>query len=191
MNSLELFRHKPVLSLLVLPAALLLWSGDGRRGVSSCPSTTPPRRHAPWMLFFLRLAESMPAAAPRARVLLIAGPQTWETPRSKRVLTNIEFCVDVSGSMTSKFGEGDRYEAAMKAINDFLDVRKGDAYGLTFFGNNVLHWVPLTTDVSALPLRAAVHAPAATCPCGSDGTRDRRRARTAARSCSSARRATA
>jgi Ca-activated chloride channel family protein len=37
----------------------------------------------------------------------------------------------------------------MKAINEFLDVRKGDAYGLTFFGNNVLHWCPLTTDVSA------------------------------------------
>ena len=31
----------------------------------------------------------------------------------------------------------------MKAIDDFLDFRKGDAFGLTFFGNNVLHWVPL------------------------------------------------
>jgi len=37
----------------------------------------------------------------------------------------------------------------MKAINEFIDYREGDAFGLTFFGNAVLHWVPLTTDVSA------------------------------------------
>jgi Ca-activated chloride channel family protein len=71
-------------------------------------------------------------------------------PSSKRALTNIQFCVDVSGSMLAKFGEGDRYDAAMAAIDEFLDLRKGDAFGLTFFGNNVLHWVPLTNDASAL-----------------------------------------
>jgi Ca-activated chloride channel family protein len=38
----------------------------------------------------------------------------------------------------------------MAAINEFLDYRKGDAFGLTFFGNNVLHWVPLTSDPSAI-----------------------------------------
>jgi Ca-activated chloride channel family protein len=37
----------------------------------------------------------------------------------------------------------------MEAINQFLDYRTGDAFGLTFFGNSVLHWVPLTNDVSA------------------------------------------
>jgi Ca-activated chloride channel homolog len=81
--------------------------------------------------------------------VILAGPQRWDEPKTRRVLTNIEFCVDVSGSMTAKFGEGDRYDAAMQAINDFVDRRAGDAYGLTFFGNSVLHWVPLTTDISA------------------------------------------
>ena len=38
----------------------------------------------------------------------------------------------------------------MKAIDEFLKIRKGDAFGLTFFGNNVLHWVPLTSDPSAI-----------------------------------------
>ena len=149
MNTLDLFRHKPALFLLVLPAALLLWVWRRpSRGVV-LPVDHSAVAGAPWMLFFLRLAESIPALLLAIAVLLLAGPQAWETPRSQRVLTNIEFCVDVSGSMTAKFGEGDRYEGAMKAINDFLDVRRGDAYGLTFFGNNVLHWVPLTTDVSA------------------------------------------
>ncbi len=149
MNSLDLFRHRPLLFLLVVPAALLLWVW--RR---PAPGVVLPVDHSsaaasPWMLFFLRLAESIPALLLAIVVLLLAGPQTWESPKSQRVLTNIEFCVDVSGSMMSKFGDGDRYGGAMKAINEFLDVRKGDAYGLTFFGNNVLHWVPLTTDVSA------------------------------------------
>ena len=52
--------------------------------------------------------------------------------------------------MTAPFGDGNRYDASMSAIDHFLDVRKGDAFGLTFFGNNVLHWVPLTSDPSAV-----------------------------------------
>ena len=35
----------------------------------------------------------------------------------------------------------------MEAINGFLDYRDGDAFGLTFFGNNVL-LVPLTNDTA-------------------------------------------
>jgi Ca-activated chloride channel family protein len=38
----------------------------------------------------------------------------------------------------------------MKAIDAFLDYRKGDAFGLTFFGEAFVHWVPLTTDPSAI-----------------------------------------
>ena len=52
--------------------------------------------------------------------------------------------------MTTPFGDGSRYDAAMHAVNEFLGYRKGDAVGLTFFGNNVLHWVPLTSDASAI-----------------------------------------
>ena len=50
----------------------------------------------------------------------------------------------------SPLGDGTRYDGSMKAIDHFLDIRKGDAFGLTFFGNNVLHWVPLTSDPSAI-----------------------------------------
>ena len=37
----------------------------------------------------------------------------------------------------------------MQAINEFLDFRDGDSFGLTFFGNNYMHWIPLTSDPSA------------------------------------------
>ena len=83
------------------------------------------------------------------KVLLLALPQELAAPKEKRALTNIQFCVDISGSMEAKFGNGNRYDASMAAINEFLDFRKGDSFGLTFFGNNYLHWVPLTSDPSA------------------------------------------
>ena len=97
----------------------------------------------------LGVGESLPALLVATAVLLLALPQELAAPKQKRALTNIQFCVDISGSMTAKFGSGSRYDASMKAINDFIDFRQGDAYGLTFFGNNYLHWVPLTSDPSA------------------------------------------
>ena len=101
--------------------------------------------------FALRLSESLAPLLLAVAVLIPGrGPQQLGEPKSERQLTNIEFCVDVSGSMTAKFGEGTRYETSMKAIDDFLTQRAGDAFGLTFFANNVIQWVPLTSDPSAL-----------------------------------------
>ena len=149
MDSIDLFRHPSALMLLLLPAALLLWTWNRGGRAVVLPFDHAELSSGAWTRFFLRLFESTPALLLAIVCVLLAGPQAWEAPRSKRVLTNIEFCVDVSGSMTAKFGDGDRYDAAMAAINQFLDFRTGDAFGLTFFGNNVLHWVPVTTDVSA------------------------------------------
>ncbi|MEO6709187.1 MAG: vWA domain-containing protein [Planctomycetota bacterium] len=149
MDSIDLFRHPSALMLLVLPLALLLWTWNRGGNAVVLPFDHAGLSRGAWTHFFLRLFESTPALLMAVVCVLLAGPQAWEAPRTKRVLTNIQFCVDVSGSMTAKFGEGDRYEASMAAINQFLDYRTGDAFGLTFFGNNVLHWVPVTTDISA------------------------------------------
>ena len=40
------------------------------------------------------------------------------------MLTNIEFCVDVSSSMITPLGEGSRYDGSMKAIDGFLRSAK-------------------------------------------------------------------
>lgn len=149
MDTLLPFRHKPVLFLLLIPALLLLWTFNRRgRGVAM-PFDHGVNARGTWLRALLSLAEAVPALLLALVVLILAGPQRWDEPQTRRMLTNIEFCVDVSGSMTAKFEDGDRYDASMRAINDFLDYRTGDAFGLTFFGNSVLHWVPLTSDVSA------------------------------------------
>lgn len=150
LQQLALFRNPSLLMLLVFPAALLAWIWRRRGASVVLPFDGAANARTTRWAFAVRLAESLPALLTALAIVVLAGPQRWGVPRSKRALTNIQFCVDVSGSMLAQFGDGDRYDAAMAAINDFLDTREGDAFGLTFFGNNVLHWVPLTNDASAL-----------------------------------------
>lgn len=149
--ALELPFARPWLLLaLIAPALLLMWTWRRSTGQLVLPvdgAATPRGRG--WRVL-LDGAESLLPLVLAVAVLIAAGPQRWSEPRTQRALTNIQFCLDVSGSMTAEFGEGSRYDAAMHAINQFLVYRdKGDAFGLSVFGNDVLHWVPLTTDVSA------------------------------------------
>jgi Ca-activated chloride channel homolog len=149
-GGLDTFRQGWVLLALVVPAALIAWTWTRSGRSVVLPFDHAPRARHSRMRNVIRFAESLPALALAAVIVLLAGPQKWDVPRTKRALTNIQFCVDVSGSMTAQFGEGTRYDASMKAIDEFLSLRTGDAFGLTFFGNNVLHWTPLTTDSSAI-----------------------------------------
>ncbi len=144
------FNHPWMLWLLIVPFLLLAWIWNRRsRGVA----IPVDHRHA-------RRCHN--ASADSSVGIVGAGivgdcnlycwPVHWclGKPMDKRSVTNIQFCVDISGSMTAKFGDGTRYDASMNAINEFLDFREGDAFGLSFFGNSVLHWCPLTTDSSAI-----------------------------------------
>lgn len=98
----------------------------------------------------INLAESLAPVVLAIVIWILACPMELGKPESKRAITNIQFCVDVSGSMSASFGGGNRYQASMNAINKFVDMRQGDAFGLSFFGNTVMHWTPLTTDPSAI-----------------------------------------
>jgi Ca-activated chloride channel family protein len=99
--------------------------------------------------FFIRCFLSAAPLMLATSIILLAEPRHLDVPQEKRELTNIEFCLDLSGSMMGQFGSGSRYDAAMKALNGFVEQRKGDAFGLTVFGDNAEHWIPLTTDPSA------------------------------------------
>lgn len=148
------FAHPEVLFALALPILLLalVWGGrwllPSRRVV--LPLDRAKARGGWWAFALIGVAESTLPLLLAVVVCVLAGPQRNGPPQQKRSLTNIQFAVDVSGSMTAPFGEGTRYDASMKAIDAFLDYRKGDAFGLTFFGDAFVHWVPLTTDPSAL-----------------------------------------
>ena len=141
---------RPWLLLLLALPVLQIWWVWHRRGRRVVLPFDGGNRGSGWFVRgALGIGESLPALLMAVAVLLLAMPQELAVPKQKRALTNIQFCVDISGSMTARFGPGNRYDAAMKAINEFLDYRTGDSFGLTFFGNNYLHWVPLTSDPSA------------------------------------------
>jgi Ca-activated chloride channel family protein len=143
------FGYPWVLGLLTIPLALLarVWRRKG--GLVLPFDHGKPGIGRGWWLV-LNVADSLPALLFVVIIILLAGPQELAAPKTKRRLTNIELLIDVSGSMMTPFGDATRYDTSMKAIDEFLNFRKGDAIGLTFFGNNFLHWVPLTTDASAV-----------------------------------------
>lgn len=146
-----MFVYFPLLILLVIPVGLLFWIwrkiGPGHHVVIPVDESILPRNRL-WACI-LKLIASLPVLLLVIAILLLAGPQQLSEPKTKKRLTNIQFALDVSGSMTAPFGEGDRYDAAMAAINEFINYREGDAFGLTVFGDHFLHWIHLTSDPSA------------------------------------------
>lgn len=153
------FAHPAVLIALVIPFLLVYWQGRWARHRVALPAdeTLIPNRR--WLRRILAFTESLPAIVLALVIIILAGPQKLSVPQTRRAMTNIELCVDVSGSMMAPFGSGNRYDASMEAINAFLDKRQGDAVGLTFFGNSVLHWVPLTNDINAIRYAAPFMSP--------------------------------
>lgn len=148
------FSHPWVLLLLVLPVAIIgwEWARQGLRIALPLDGGSPqPQRIMP---LILKVAALLPALLLAAAILLLAAPKKLGPPGQERLVTNIEMCLDVSGSMSSPMSSGtsggSRYECAKRAIDEFVDKRKGDAFGLTIFGGEVVRWVPLTKDTTAI-----------------------------------------
>ena len=140
------FLHPWMLLLLALPV-LLFWTVLGRRAGVILPLDHQAhfgKTHR-WLRLALGVFEVVPLVLLAAAIVMMAGPQMLKTPRAERLLTNIQICLDVSGSMS-----GSRYRMASKAITDFTNVREGDALGLTFFGSHQIRWIPLTKDLNAI-----------------------------------------
>lgn len=140
------FLHPWVLLLIAVPV-LLLWTVLCRGAGIIVPfdhhAQAHPRRR--WLRWTLGAFEVVPLLLLAAALVMLAGPQMLKRPKAERLLTNIQICLDVSGSMS-----GPRYRMASKAITDFTTAREGDAIGLTFFGSHQIRWIPLTKDLSAI-----------------------------------------
>jgi Ca-activated chloride channel family protein len=146
---------RPFLLLLLIAPTLLLWWEWRRRGTPVVlPLDHSQARPKRWLERVVKSFNLLPALLLTVGIGILAGPQRTTLPKDERVLTNIEVVLDVSGSMMAQFGDGNRADAAMKAIVDFTTYRKGDAFGLTIFGTEYVHWTPLTKDLSAIRLAA-------------------------------------
>ncbi|MFM9997001.1 MAG: vWA domain-containing protein [Phycisphaerales bacterium] len=139
------FAHPWVLLLLAIPVVLLVAPPRRVFGlVLPFDHHDHPRRR--WLAVLLGVFDRVPTLVLAAALLMLAGPQMLKQPKQTRLLTNIQFCLDVSGSMSWE----DRYTMARKAIEEFIAGREGDAFGLTLFGSHQIRWTPLTTDLNAI-----------------------------------------
>ena len=143
--------HQPQwLWLLALPVFWGYWQWVRRGHPVVLPFDHGQQGGGKSLRFFTNLAGTLPALLLAVTVLILAGPRKTAPPKDERVMNNILLCLDVSGSMDAPFGKGTRFEAAVEATRDFCSFRKGDAFGLTIFGSEYIHWVPPTKDVSAV-----------------------------------------
>ncbi len=155
MTNLELWRtlgfeHPWRLLLLAAPVCLLVWELSRRGPRIALPFDHADHARGRRWASLVHVAGLLPTFLLAVAIVLLARPSVAGKPKQDRTLSNIEFVLDVSGSMLSAFGEATRYDAAMKAIANFTKHRQGDAFGLTIFGNEVLRWTPVTKDLTAI-----------------------------------------
>ncbi|MEC7881606.1 MAG: vWA domain-containing protein [Verrucomicrobiota bacterium] len=158
------FATPAVLILLALPVLLFVWEWRRRGTVITLPFDHANARRGRWLENTVRTANFLSPMLLAIAIILLAGPQRPLSQGSQRVMTNIELVLDVSGSMTATFGDGRRADKAVEALQEFVSHRKGDAFGVTLFGTEVLHWVPLTQDLDALKHSAPFMKPEAMPP---------------------------
>jgi Ca-activated chloride channel homolog len=145
------FHHPHLLWLLAFPVLWGFWQWVRRGHPVVLPFDHGGQREGRLLRFLTHTAGTLPAVLLTIAVLMLAGPRKPAPPGDERVLNNIILCIDVSGSMGVNFGsKGTRFEAAVEAAREFCNFRKGDAFGLTIFGSEYIHWVPPTKELSAI-----------------------------------------
>ncbi len=144
------FHHPELLWLLALPVLWGYWQWMRRGHPVVLPFDHGHQGNGRKLRFLTNLAGTLPALLLAIAVLMIAGPRKTAPPQDERVMNNIILCLDVSGSMDISFGKGTRFEAAVESAREFCNFRKGDAFGLTIFGSEFIHWVPPTRELSAI-----------------------------------------
>ncbi len=150
------FHHPNLLWLLALPMAWAFWQWTRRGHPVVVPFDHGPQREGRRLRLLVNCAQTLPALLLAIGTLVLAGPRRPAPPENERILNNVIICLDVSGSMMSSFGSyrgratKTRYDAAMEAAKDFCEFRPGDAFGLTIFGSEYLHWFPPTKELSAI-----------------------------------------
>lgn len=151
------FLYPKLLGLLALPVILAFWEWVRRGRPIALPFDHGRQRRGLLLRFLVLCANCLPAALLALAILFLAHPITFTPPAVERKLTNVQFVLDTSGSMAEPHGSQAngrhrRFDSAMEAIEQFVNYRQGDAFGLTIFSRNFIHWIPLTQDTQSIPL---------------------------------------
>ncbi|QDU92858.1 vWA domain-containing protein [Lignipirellula cremea] len=164
-----IFTYPLLFPLLALPVLLGFWSWFARGQQLALPLDHAQARRGRLLQVAVRIANLAPYSLLAAALLLLAQPLEEGPPSHPTQVTNIQIALDTSGSMNEAFGDRvkadgnqfTRFDAAMEAIDQFTQRREGDAFGLSIFTRKVIHWAPLTTDLSAIRLSTPFVRPGA------------------------------
>ena len=151
------FAYPKLLWLLVIPVTLAFWEWVRRGQPVVMPVDFRTTRRGQPLRYLILMANMLPAALLALTIIRLARPMINLPPVVERQLTNIQIVLDISPSISWPYGpqpaDGSRYtayDAEMAALDKFLKYRQGDAFGLTVYAAQFLHWIPLTTDTSAI-----------------------------------------
>jgi Ca-activated chloride channel family protein len=151
------FLYPKLLGLLALPVILAFWEWIRRGHPIALPFDHGRQRRGLVLRFLVLCANCLPAALLAMAIVFLAHPMTFTPPAVERQLTNVQFVLDTSGSMAEDHGSqtngrNRRFDSAMAAIEQFVNYRQGDAFGLTIFSRTYIHWLPLTLDTQSISL---------------------------------------
>ena len=158
------FLYPKLLALLAIPVIVAFWEWVRPGQPLAMPFDNAKVGRGRFWQFLINSANCLPAGLLAIAILFLAHPVIFNPPEVERQLTNVQIVLDTSGSMKSPHGPqtkgvNSRFDSAMASIEQFLHYRKGDAFGLTVFSRNFVHWVPLTQDTEAIVLARPFIAP--------------------------------
>lgn len=144
------FHYPMLLWLLALPILWAFWQWTRRGHPVVVPFDHGQQRDGRHLRRLVNLVQTLPALLLAVAILMLAGPRRPAPPEDQRILNNITICLDMSGSMSAPFGNSTRFDTAVAAARKFCEYRKGDAFGLTVFGTEYIHWFPPTKELTAI-----------------------------------------
>lgn len=152
------FARPLLLLLLVIPVSISFWEWVRKGQPLVMPFDRGDQRRGRLLAAMVNFSQMFPQFLLVVAIVILAGPQKPGVPEDEKIMANINFCLDISGSMRSGRTQGSdgqkktRYECAVDAMREFttLEGRKGDSFGLSVFGVEIIHWVPVTQDLEAL-----------------------------------------
>ncbi len=147
MNSAIVFANPWMLLTLIVPIVLAVY-WRGADAAVPFPFDNVSHRSNRILSFALSAAHTLPLGVLFIASLILAEPQTLQTPEAQRKMTHIQICLDVSGSMSAD--DPPRYTHAQAAIDAFTLARDGDAMGLILFSDIQARLVPVTEDLAAI-----------------------------------------
>ena len=100
------FARPWMLLLLVVPLLVCVWVWRRQTSRVALPFDYSTYNRGRYWSFFINIAECVPALILAAVILVLAGPQKLSEPKSRRALTNIDFC-----GFCKQCWAGSRYDA--------------------------------------------------------------------------------